>query len=112
VSFGTVGAVRGEEDLPPENWPLYDDEAEELAGELEAIEKQFPDGGNRFLLSAVVLEEFEQFAEAERMYTLALDNLPETPYFYDLVIDFYLKAEQYAKAEELWERKELSAVGD
>lgn len=109
AAFGTVGAVRGEEDPPPEDWPLYEDEQAELEGEIEAIREQFSDPGTESLLAALTYEEYEQFAAAAEKYREALELLPESTFLYDMAIDFFMKAEQYERAELLRERKRAAA---
>ncbi len=106
ASLGTVGAVRGEEDIPLGDLVLYEDEKRELIEELEAVEQQFQADGEKNLMKAIIYESFEQYVKADTHYSLALQSLEPSPYLYDLAIDFYLKAEQYERADELTDQKE------
>lgn len=103
---GTVGAIRSstEEEIIS-NTILSDNKIEELQKTIDLLSSEGLSENTTLQLKAIIYEEYEQFEEAERIYLMLIDTNPNEFFYYNMLIDLYLKIDFYNHAKKIIEKK-------
>jgi hypothetical protein len=102
ASAGGVGVLRGDglDNEFLQDFELGEEEQTALAELLEVFDGFASEDSGSMLLSAIILESFEQYARAEQLYIQYLESRPEDSFGYDILVELYMENDLYSHAQQ------------
>ncbi len=109
---GRAGALRGPADEPElKNRTLSKRETNLLGDVMKRVDLEKISRETKEMTRAIVLEEYEQYQSAEKIYLQLIEKSPQQSVYYDMLVDLYIKNDLYNHAKRLLERKNQEAEG-